>query len=100
MDNGDLLRCLLQVVGRGTVPEKKVREIVGKGKNRIKAYNLFDGKRTITDVSKKTAIDKGNLSRVASDWVENGIVFWIGEGDAARLLHLYPIPVKPSKPNQ
>ncbi len=100
MDHGDLLRCLLQVIGRGVVPDKRIREVVGRGKNRIKAYNLFDGKHKLTDVSKKTAIDQGNLSRATSDWVENGIAFWIGEADNARLMHVYPIPAKPPKDNQ
>ena len=97
MNEGDLLRCLLQVIGRASLPDKVVREVVGNGKNRIKAFNLFDGHVTMSDVSKKTKIDQGNLSRAVSDWVENGIAFWIGEGDEARLLHIYPIPEKAPK---
>jgi hypothetical protein len=97
MNEGDLLRCLLQVIGRSAIPDKTVRAINGKGKNRIKAYNLFDGRLTITEVSKKAKIDQGNLSRAINVWVDSGIAFRIGEGDDARLLHVYPIPKKPPK---
>lgn len=97
MDEVGLLRCLMQIIGRAVVPDKSVRAIIGTGKNRIKAFNLFDGHFTIADVSKKTHIDKGNLSRAASDWVENGVAFWLGQGDEARLLHIYPIPEKAPK---
>lgn len=92
--NDDLLRCLLHVIGRAAVPQQEVRAVVGKGKNRVKAFNLFDGANTLVDVSRKTKIDRGNLSRSTADWVENGIAFWIGQGNDARLLHLYPIPEK------
>lgn len=44
MTESDLLRCLIQVVGRVAVPQQEVREIVGpKKKSRIKAFNLCDG---------------------------------------------------------
>lgn len=92
--NEDLLRCLLQVIGRATIPRQGVREIVGKGKNRVKAFNLFDGNHTLGEVARKTKIDQGNLSRSAAKWVENGIAFWVGKGNDARLLHLYSIPEK------
>ena len=91
MDN-DLLRCLVQVIGRGAVPVDQAREIVGTGKKRVKAFNMFDGTRKLSDVARKTKINQGNLSRAVANWVENGIAFWIGEGTDARLLHLYPIP--------
>jgi hypothetical protein len=95
----DLLLCLLQVIGRATVPQQQVRTLVAKGKNRVKAFNLFDGSRTIAEVASKTRIDQGNLSRSAAIWVENGIAFWVGEGSDARLIHLYPIPERePRRP--
>ena len=100
MEDKDLLRCLLHAVGRIAIPHNEVRAQIGKGKNRIKAFNLFDGHNTITEVARKTKIDGGNLSRAASDWVENGIAFWVGQGDDARLLHIYPIPEKAAKVNE
>ena len=97
MNDKDLLRCLVHIVGRTAVPAKDVRAAVGKGKNRVKAFNLFDGSRTIQEVVRATHINQGNLSRAASDWVKDGIAFWVGEGNDARLLHIYPIPEKPPR---
>lgn len=97
MNEKDLLQCLLHVVGRGTIPANEVRATIGKGKNRVKAFNLFDGGHTLQEVAQATHIDHGNLSRAANDWVENGIAFWTGEGNDARLLHIYPIPEKPPR---
>lgn len=90
--NDDLLRCLIHVIGRVAIPQQQVRAVVGKGKNRVKAFNLFDGNHQLEEVARKMKIDRGNLSRSAASWVENGIAFWIGSGKDARLLHLYPIP--------
>ena len=91
MNETDLLRCLLHVVGRTAISANDVREVVGGGKNRVKAFNLFDGSRTILEVARTTKIDQGNLSRAVGRWVENGIAYWVGEGADARLLHIYPI---------
>ncbi len=97
----DLLRCLLHTIARATIPQDDVREIVAaRSKNRVKAYNLFDGTRTIREVAKATKIDRGNLSRSASSWVKSGVLFWVGDGDDARLLHIYPIPEKAPKVNR
>lgn len=88
----NLLRCLVQVIGRIAIPVDQAREVIGTGKNRLKAFNMFDGTQALADIAKQTKIDKGNLSRAATDWVEHGIAFWIGEGAESRLMHLYPIP--------
>jgi hypothetical protein len=97
MDERDLLRCLLHVIGRSSIPAAEVRRVVGKGKHRIKAFDLFDGRHTIQEVARRTKIDAGNLSRAADNWVRHGIAFWIGEGKDARLLHVYAIPEKEPK---
>ena len=92
MDQGDLLRLLVHVIGRVAVPADEVRLVVGAGKNRIQAFNLCDGNHTLEDIRRETKIDSGNLSRAATSWLENGIAFWMGQGKDARLLHIYPIP--------
>jgi hypothetical protein len=97
MNERDLLWCILQVIGRATRPAKDVRKVIGEGKNRVKAFNLLDGSRTLQEVARATKIDSGNLSRASKNWVENGIVFWSGDGTDARLLHIYPIPEKTPK---
>ena len=88
-----LLQCLIHVVGRAAMPEARVREVVATGDKQVEAFNLFDGKRTQTEVAQRVGVDQGNLSRAAARWVENGVAFWIGEGDDARLLHIFPIPL-------
>ena len=97
MNESDLLRCLVHIVGRNAIPAQVVRVEVGKGKNRVKAFNLFDGTRTMQEVARATHINQGNLSRAAASWVKNGIAFWTGQGIDARLLHIYPIPEKPPR---
>jgi|SRR5215469_16956949 len=100
MTDVDLLRCLFHTVARATIPQTDVRSIVAaRSKNRIKAYNLFDGTRTIKEVAKIAKIDRGNLSKSASAWVKSGMLFWVGQGEEARLLHVYPISDKPPKAN-
>ena len=58
MNETDLLRCLLHVVGRTAISANDVREVVGGGKNRVKAFNLFDGSRTILEVARTKARKK------------------------------------------
>ena len=88
-----LLQCLIHVVGRAAMTEESVREIVATGDKQVEAFNLFDGTHTQTEVAQRVGVDQGNLSRAAARWVENGAAFWIGEGDDARLLHIFPIPL-------
>jgi hypothetical protein len=88
-----LFQCLIHVVGRAAMPEERVREIVATGDKQVEAFNLFDGTHTQTEVAQRVGLDQGNLSRAAARWVENGVAFWIGEGDDARLLHVFPIPL-------
>ncbi|SRR6266480_3643050 len=91
MDDTDLLRCLVQVIGRAAIPPEEIISVIGKRKKQIKAFNLCDGTRTLGDIARKAKINQGNLSRTTARWVEQGILFRIGEGKAARLIHIYPI---------
>ncbi len=86
-----LLQCLIHVVGRAAISDERVREIVATGKRQVRAFNLCDGTRTLTQIAQKVGLDKGNLSRAAGRWVENGVAFWVGERKEARLLHVFPI---------
>lgn len=96
-----LLRCLVQIIGRAAMPTEKVFELVGRGEKQVEAFNLCDGTLSQREICKKTGIDAGQMSRTFTRWVENGVAFWIGEGQAARLLHIYPLPTsakaKPKK---
>ena len=88
----ELLRCLVHIIGRASMPIETVYDLVGRGDKQIQAFNLCDGSLSQSEVSKKTKIDQGQLSRTFTRWVENGIAFWIGEGKDARLMHIYPLP--------
>lgn len=88
-----LLCCFIQIVGRAAMPEERVREIVGSGAKQVRAFNLCDGTKSQTDVARQCRLQQANLSRTVSRWVQNGVMFWIGAGRDARLLHIYPIPV-------
>jgi hypothetical protein len=88
----DLLRCLVHIVGRASMPTETVCELVGNGKKQIQAFNLCDGTLSQSEISKKTKVDQGNLSRTFDRWVKHGIAFWIGEGTDAKLMHIYPVP--------
>lgn len=94
----ELLGCLIKVVARAAIPEDKVREVVGSGAKQIKAFNLCDGTRSQLEVAKQSGLDQGNLSRTAVRWIQNGVMFSLGNGRDARLLHVYPIPAGSSKP--
>lgn len=87
-----LLRCLLQIIGRNAMPTETVYKILGQGKKQLKAFNLCDGSLTQKEIARKSGVDQGNLSRTVNRWVRNGIAFWIGEGREATLLHIYPLP--------
>jgi DNA-binding HxlR family transcriptional regulator len=95
MEINDLLRCTLQILGRAVMPSEKIRKIIGeKKKKQIKAFNLCDGTRMVTEIAKESRINQGNLSRTLSRWCESGIVFRIGEGKDAKFLHIYPLAKK------
>jgi hypothetical protein len=92
----DFLPCALQVLGRATMPPENVRRIIGDRKKQLQAFNLCDGTNTLKQIAKRSRINQGNLSRTMSRWREHGIVFLVGEGKDARLLHIYPLPKKES----
>lgn len=88
----DLLRYLLRTSGRIAFPVSDLREIVvpnPKVKRQLKAYNLCDGTRRLSDIAKKTGLDRGNFSRTVSRWEELGVIMRIGPD--ANPLHIYPL---------
>lgn len=87
----DLLRCAIQVVGRIAIPHEQVGKIVVLNAEQLKAYNLCDGSKTQAQVGKAAGLDTGNFSRTVARWIASGVLFKIGSGRDARLLHLYPL---------
>ena len=89
-----LLRVLIQLTARGVFTEESIREVVaptGKSGKQLRAYNLCDGTRRQAEIAKAIGIDQGNFSRLVTRWVGAGVLFRLGDGAEARLLHLYPI---------
>lgn len=94
-ETDDLLKVMINVLGRSIMGGDELRTIVAAGKDsgsekQIAAYNLCDGTRAQGAIAKMLSIDAGNFSRTVSRWEKLGVVFRIG--DEQRLLHLYPLP--------
>lgn len=95
-DNSEtILRAILSVVARQTFPADKLAEIVrptGASAKQVKAFNLCDGTTGQGEIAKALKLDSGNFSRTVSRWVDEGVLFRLGEGRDAKLLHVYPLP--------
>jgi hypothetical protein len=91
-----LLQALISLTGRAAFPVDDLEDIVsaGGGDKQRKAYNMCDGSRGQGEVAKALKIDGGSFSRTVARWVDQGIMFRIGDGREAKLLHVYPLPEK------
>src|SRR5262245_3595136 len=87
----DLLVCAIQVIGRFAMRPEQIGPIVVGSAKHLRAYNLCDGTRSQSEVAKKVGLDQGNFSRTAARWIGSGVLFKIGTGTEAKLLHLYPL---------
>lgn len=88
----DLLRFLVRINGRIAFPHEELRQLVvpsAKQKKQLKAYNLCDGSKKLSEIAKSTGLDQGNFSRTVSRWEQLGIVSRIGPDKNP--LHLYPL---------
>jgi hypothetical protein len=93
-DSEYLLRAILTLTARMAIPEEKTAEIVlakGSSEKQLEAFNLCDGSRSQATVAKMLKLDGGNFSRTVARWIDQGIMFRLGEGREARLLHIYPV---------
>ena|SRR5438876_9401279 len=94
-NNDALLRAILTLIARQTFPPERLAEIViakGAGAKQVKAFNLCDGSKTQGEIAKSLKLDAGNFSRTVSRWLEEGVVFRLGGGRDATLLHVYRLP--------
>lgn len=91
-----LLRAILSIAARQTFPPDRLAELVApkkvKGDKQGKAFNLCNGTLTQSEIARALKLDVGNFSRTVSRWANAGIVFRLGEGREAKLLHVYPLP--------
>ena len=93
-----LLKAILATIGRQAFPPDDLKKIVSPtagGNKKFQAYNLCDGQNSQAEIAKKTGLDRGNLSRSISRWIEAGVVLRVG-GDE-KPLHIYPLPKEHQK---
>jgi hypothetical protein len=92
----ELLGLLIQINARQAFPEEVLRSIVGSSEQWIEAYNLCDGTRSQAEVVKITKINQGLFSRTASRWIDEGVMYKVGDGRETKLLHVYNLPKRSS----
>ncbi len=91
-ENLDPLQLILvKVIARAAIPLGEVQQVVGNRPKRIKAFNLFDGSHTLTEVARQSKVSKGNLSTATKRWIASGVMYRLGPGRDAKLVHVYPI---------
>jgi hypothetical protein len=87
-----LLRAVLATVGRIAFPPPELARLVSPnigGDKQLIAFNLCDGKTPQSEIGKKAGLDKGNLSRSISRWIEIGIIVRVGPEQYP--MHIYPL---------
>lgn len=90
--NGEaLLQAILSMTARQAFPPSQLAEIIGPGAKQIDAYNLCDGTKTQGQIASELKLDAGNFSRTVARWIDEGIVFRLGEGRDSRLQHIYAL---------
>lgn len=92
---GCLLQAILATTGRTTFPPAVLFRIVcpkGEAPKQILAFNLADGTRTQGEIAKEAKIDPSNFSGNVGRWINQGVLFRLGAGRTAKLLHIYPLP--------
>lgn len=87
----DLLRAILNMLGRSAFSMDEISTIVGKSLKNRKAYNLCDGTSTQSEIVKKVKTDAANFSKAVARWVAAGIMFKVGDGKDVKLLHIFPL---------
>ena len=75
---------MISLLGRMAFPNDMLKEIIRKGSKKpdemLAAYNLCDGKTTITDIAKRAEIAQPSLSVAIDKWEQEGIITKIGAG--------------------
>ena len=94
-NNEALLRAILMTTGRQAFSVERLTDIVlskGASAKQVQAYNMCDGTKVQADIVRALKLDAGNFSRTVARWMMEGVVFKLGEGRDARLVHIYPLP--------
>jgi len=98
-NNETLLTAILSVSARYAFPADRLAEIVmwKGGEKQLRAFNMCDGTKAQVEIARQLNLDPGNFSRTVARWIDAGILFRLGEGREARLLHVYRLPADAGK---
>lgn len=90
-----LLKALISLTGRVAFSEVGLLKIIApvkKGREKlVEAYNLCNGMRTQSEITKLLKLHEGNFSVKVNRWIEEGVLFRIPYDDGVCLLHVFPI---------
>jgi DNA-binding MarR family transcriptional regulator len=93
-----LLRAILATVARKTFSPAELYKIVAptsRSEKQIAAYKLCDGNTSQAEISRKSKVDRSDLSKMINRWVNAGIVVRLGQDEYP--LHVYPFTDEVSK---
>ena len=87
---------IISLLGKLVYKNNELKELVMKGSKKpnemVSAYNLCDGKTTITEISKKSHVTIAALSFAVDRWEELGIIYKkMGKGNQVWPLRLFKI---------
>ena len=72
---------IISLLGRIAFPKDSLKSSVQKGSKKpaqiVKAYNLCDGRTSITDIAKAAKLAQASLSAAVDKWESQGIVLKI-----------------------
>jgi hypothetical protein len=87
--------ALIALIGRLVFPENELKNIIMRKKRRpedyVRAYNLCDGKHSLTEIAASIKVSIGTLSPILAYWKSIGILYEIEENRKKNYKNLYPL---------
>jgi len=72
---------IIRLLAKMVLSEGDVRKIVEHGRQKkaewVKAYNLCDGDRNQSEISKEAKVHQGDLSDALKEWENEGIIYQV-----------------------
>lgn len=76
---------IISLLGRMAFEQNELKKLVTKGSKKptavIKAYNMCDGTRTITEIANYVGITQSAMTQAVDRWEKNGIIFKVKKGN-------------------
>jgi len=99
LDNEEIMKqnnLIISLLGRIAFKNDELKELATKGSKKPKeilaAYNLCNGKTTITDIAKKATVAIPSLSVAIDKWEELGIIYKkVSDGNQVLPLKLFEV---------